>query len=278
MTRNLGAGGIKDRVGCWFCLDNPSADKSLIIHEREKVYLALDKGPIKDPHILLVPQEHLESTFAFDEETKKEYQEVIQSVRRFYVQEGVSFVKFERFMKQDSKVSHMMVHFVPFSHSLYQGVLGLFDLFVKSTKVGFVKLGEGQQLRDIVKEGEFFLSVDVMDLKEGQKMKAVYVFGDLMSQNLGMYFMREMICQILGMEERSSWKKCLRKGQEEQFLVQRVKNFFDKQIPQLEQQQQQQSKSLEEKKKDVSQKETESSQHQDGEIQNIKQIVESNGE
>ena len=58
----LKRGEIRDRISCWFCLENPDADRSLVAHEGKDFYIALDKGPIEPFHMLLIPQIHVGST------------------------------------------------------------------------------------------------------------------------------------------------------------------------------------------------------------------------
>ena len=109
MARNMGKGGIKERIGCWFCLDNPEADKSLVSYQTENVYLALDKGPIDNYHFLAIPQEHIENSLKMCEEAKDDIKTIDKKLQEFYQQEGKSFIKFERFFSLSKKISHMMV-------------------------------------------------------------------------------------------------------------------------------------------------------------------------
>ena len=84
MARNMGKGGIKERIGCWFCLDNPEADKSLVSYETENVYLALDKGPIDNYHFLAIPQDHIENSLKMSEEAKEDIKVIDTKLQQFY--------------------------------------------------------------------------------------------------------------------------------------------------------------------------------------------------
>lgn len=61
---------------CWFCLGayfqflhfmsdgagSPSSDKALIVSVGHASYLAIDKGPISEDHVLIVPTHHYPNT------------------------------------------------------------------------------------------------------------------------------------------------------------------------------------------------------------------------
>lgn len=48
--------------GCWFCLGSSASDKSLVASVGSECYIALDKGPISDDHVLIIPTSHQSST------------------------------------------------------------------------------------------------------------------------------------------------------------------------------------------------------------------------
>ena len=54
---------------------SPSSDKALIVSVGNESYLALDKGPIRDDHVLIIPTNH--------------YPNTIRMPERFVVQRGM---------------------------------------------------------------------------------------------------------------------------------------------------------------------------------------------
>lgn len=67
---------------CWFCLGtvlsskcftcivragSPSSDKALIVSVGNESYLAVDKGPISDDHVLIIPTNHYPNTLRMSE-------------------------------------------------------------------------------------------------------------------------------------------------------------------------------------------------------------------
>ena len=47
---SAGGDGFLIDAGCWFCLGNPSINKSLIFRIKPNIYFAMDKGPIVKGH------------------------------------------------------------------------------------------------------------------------------------------------------------------------------------------------------------------------------------
>lgn len=48
--------------GCWFCLGSSASDKGLVASVGSECYIAVDKGPISDDHVLIIPTSHYRST------------------------------------------------------------------------------------------------------------------------------------------------------------------------------------------------------------------------
>ena len=46
---------------------SPSSDKALIVSVANESYLAVDKGPISDDHVLIIPTHHYPSTLRVSE-------------------------------------------------------------------------------------------------------------------------------------------------------------------------------------------------------------------
>ena len=63
---------MKEDKDCWFCFDNPSIERNLIIKETPNFYIALPKGPIIDDHFLIVPKTHIAHSIELTEEQEQE--------------------------------------------------------------------------------------------------------------------------------------------------------------------------------------------------------------
>jgi diadenosine tetraphosphate (Ap4A) HIT family hydrolase len=51
---------VQEDKDCWFCFDNPTIDRDLIIDSSfTYFYIAVPKGPVNDEHFLIVPKTHL---------------------------------------------------------------------------------------------------------------------------------------------------------------------------------------------------------------------------
>ena len=62
----------KTKDECWFCIDNPKVAKELILAIGENIYTALDKGPVADHHVLLIPLEHYANSVSLPPESQRE--------------------------------------------------------------------------------------------------------------------------------------------------------------------------------------------------------------
>jgi len=228
VAKNLGKGGLKERLGCWFCLDNPEADKSLLVHETAHSYLVLDKGPIDNHHFLIVPQEHLESSLHLSDECLQDMQFIEAKLQEFYKEEGKAYIRFERYFKLNKKVSHMMINYVAFPHGMYPAVFEMFELFCRTTQMNFVELNDEKgMLKQHAATGEYFIDLKFANPVEGEHKHLACILTEAMSSNLGPGFMRDFVCQVLNRPEKVNWKNCLRPKEQEEFLIHRMKKLFN---------------------------------------------------
>ena len=58
---------VQEDKDCWFCYDNPSIERDLIVRIYEHFYIALPKGPVVDHHFLIVPKKHIAHSIELNE-------------------------------------------------------------------------------------------------------------------------------------------------------------------------------------------------------------------
>ena len=64
---------IQEDKDCWFCFDNESIDRDLIVWSESKhFYIAMPKGPVCDNHFLIVPKRHIAHSLELDEPLEDE--------------------------------------------------------------------------------------------------------------------------------------------------------------------------------------------------------------
>ena len=88
----------KEDKECWFCYDNPSIDRDLILWDKGKYfYVAAPKGSICDEHFLIVPKQHIAHSLELDEQQEEEYLKVKKFLMEYISnQKHMDFLFFER--------------------------------------------------------------------------------------------------------------------------------------------------------------------------------------
>lgn len=224
-----GKSDLKSRMGCWFCLDNPEADRSLIVHETDQLYVALDKGPIEKYHLLLIPQSHKPSYLSLTPEERSSIDLCEKQLSDFYESEKRSYIRCERYFRMNDNINHMMVHFVSLPQDKFNSLEVFFLSCVRDTKLEFFEVNEGEQLDKFLKPQDFYISINFVDTYTKQQKKRLCILSANLSAALPPDFLRSFICEILDCRNRRDWKNCLRKEDEEsEFLIKRLKNYLEK--------------------------------------------------
>ena len=228
-TRGGSATDIKTKMSCWFCLDNPEADKSLVVHETPEVYLALDKGPIDKFHFLAVPQAHKKSQLHLSAPESSALNQLDLQLREFFQAEKKAFIKYEQCFRLSQGVSHMLTHYISLPAEKFDTLETIFLLNVKDTKLEFFELKEGETLSSFLgtDKERFFASVTFYDPVANQSKQRVSLLSEALAGKMPHDFMRQFICRILELPDKVNWKDCVRPQEEITFLQQRMRKFFD---------------------------------------------------
>lgn len=219
-------GDITSRLGCWFCLDNPEADKSLVAYENDHVYLALDKGPIEKFHFLMIPQNHKSSWIALNQEEKSAFNTCEAKLFNFYEAEKRSFIKCERHFKLNKNASHMIVHLVSFPQSQFSTLELMFMSSVRDVKLDFFELKNGDVLESLVRPEDLYISLTFVDTYTRSRKTRVCILTENLSAALPPDFLRTFVCRMLDLNSRKDWRGCLRSESDTDFMKQRLSNFM----------------------------------------------------
>lgn len=224
-----GRGDLKNRMGCWFCLDNPEADRSLIVHENDQLYVALDKGPIEKYHLLVIPQNHKPSYFSLTPDEKKAVDHCERQLSDFYEAEKRSYIRCERYFRMNDNINHLMIHFVSLPRDKFSSLEILFLSSVRDTKLEFFELQEGETVDKFLKPQDFYISMNFVDTYTKKQTRRLCILSANLSAAFPPDFMRAFLCEILDCRPRRDWKACIRKEDDEsEFLVKRLKTYLEK--------------------------------------------------
>ncbi len=228
MSRRRDAAPVE---GCWFCLSNPNADIQLVASVGEESYVVLDKGPINDTHVLVLPIEHHACSIDLPPSTLHEIARYTSALSSYFASTGKLMVGFERFMRlKKSGGNHLHINILgvdPKDLPIQEdGQVGDRTSETSAVRKAFEdagrKLGHGfilvpfssdveamrENLRDVVGDGEYFSAI----LPDGSRLVHPLSYGERHPLSFG----REVLATIAGVPQRADWKVCKMDGQTEE--------------------------------------------------------------
>jgi len=221
-----GTTDIKTKMGCWFCLDNPEADRSFVCYETELMYLALDKGPIDNFHFLLVPQNHRKCYLNFSPEEKTAYNEMELKLRSFYESEKKAYIKYERYFRLSDNINHSLTHFISLPHEKFESLELLFMSNVRDLKLQFAELQPQDKLEDLIGQNQYYIYLTFYNYYSLKERRYLCVLSEALVGKMPFDFMRQFVCTILDRKDKIVWKDCVRDTETVEFLCQRMKKFL----------------------------------------------------
>ena len=107
-------GRVQEDKDCWFCFDNSTIDRDLIIDSSySHFYIALPKGPVCDEHFLIVPKNHIAHSLELTEEMEEEFIQIKQRLMAYLESLKMDFLMFERNTQfKFAKAAHMNVQVI----------------------------------------------------------------------------------------------------------------------------------------------------------------------
>ena len=226
--------------GCWFCLSNPNADIQLVASVGQESYVVLDKGPINDTHVLILPIEHHACTLDLPSSTLHEVARYMSALSSYYASLGKVMVGFERFMRlKKSGGNHCHVNVLGVDPSaLHEDhqvadaqttIQNAFEDAAKAIGHTFTHIPSTadpetmrENLRDIVGDGEYFAAI----LPDGSRL--VHPLSRSNAHH-PLAFGRQVLATIAGTPHRADWKVCkMKSADEEQAACDAFKSNFQR--------------------------------------------------
>ncbi|KAI5119953.1 hypothetical protein M0805_002142 [Coniferiporia weirii] len=223
---------------CWFCLSNPSVAKHLIVSIGSECYLTLPKGQIiptgesADPasdiskvpgggHVLLVPIAHFPTLSALPPDLAAPLGAEITSykdaLRKLYAAHGCGALIFEVGLI-NARGGHAHAQAVPLPMRLSNQVEAAFK--GEGARVGMEFEEDPEKALEACAGGR--ANYFRVDLPDGRMMV------HLIKQDVpfSIQFGRQVLCKILGVDERFDWKACSQTEAEERTDAQAFKQAF----------------------------------------------------
>eukprot|EP01023_Acetabularia_acetabulum_P027714 TRINITY_DN26243_c0_g1_i4.p2 TRINITY_DN26243_c0_g1~~TRINITY_DN26243_c0_g1_i4.p2 ORF type:complete len:281 (-),score=50.48 TRINITY_DN26243_c0_g1_i4:973-1815(-) len=189
---------------CWFCLANPDVDESLVVSVGNEMYLALDKGPVDETHVVLIPVEHCPSMLEFSNNCYQEFVRYMEALRDFFNDQNKDVLCFERFITFKNRVggNHCTINVIavdrenmpadPRTVLIENGI---------TTEINAGTPDEiRERLRDAVGDMEYFFAW----LPDGTGL-AKPIFQD---ERVPLQLGRQVFAEVVGKPERVDWRKC----------------------------------------------------------------------
>ena len=217
---------VKTKMGCWFCLDNPEADKSLVVFENPQFYLALDKRPVSDLHFLVVPLNHKKNFLALGDAEKSALSAIEGDLSDFYAAEKLAYIKYERYFKLSESVSHMLTHFIPVPLEKFSSLDLMFKSHVRDTMMEFFEVAPGEKLEGLLAEKDYYIHLSFANPQTKETQEKLCILSEALVSKLPFDFMRQFICSIIGRPDRIDPRKCERKPDATEFIGLRIKKFM----------------------------------------------------
>ena len=227
--------------GCWFCLSNPNADIQLVVSVGQESYVVLDKGPINDTHVLILPIEHHACSIDLPPSTLREIARYTSALSSYFASIGKVMVGFERFMRlKKSGGNHLHINILGVNAkdlAIGEGGKGSdrsseTSAIKRAFEEAGRKLGHAfvpvpfssdveamrENLRDIVGDGEYFSAI----LPDGARLVHPLSYGERHPLSFG----REVLASIAGVPQRADWKVCKMDGVAEEEACAAFKGEF----------------------------------------------------
>lgn len=229
---------------CYFCLSNPKVETHMIVSIGTHSYLTVAKGPLTranknlnfSGHAIIIPIEHIptlrqEGTNVLDSAVTKEIEQYQTSLVKAF-QTNQPFYRLVFFELNISTNVHHHIQFLP----IPQGSMETFvtavhdkasqnnDKFERNQKLAFKTYSE--------QDAEYLRIINNLDYiqftlfkSETETTLLICELTDV-SKTVDLQFPRRVLAQVLGLQKRIRWDKCIQTRQKETEECEDFKKFY----------------------------------------------------
>eukprot|EP01026_Neomeris_dumetosa_P072220 TRINITY_DN7345_c1_g1_i6.p2 TRINITY_DN7345_c1_g1~~TRINITY_DN7345_c1_g1_i6.p2 ORF type:complete len:271 (-),score=41.78 TRINITY_DN7345_c1_g1_i6:388-1101(-) len=222
--RNPNQQDTKPVKDCWFCLSNPNVDESLVVSVGSDMYLALDKGPVDNTHVVLVPVEHSPCMLEFSDTCFQEFMKYLDSLRQFFDTQNKDIMCFERFIsfKNRGGGNHCTINVIGVDRG--QKHVDPRQILMENQVDQEIPAGSTPEqfrncLRDIVGDMEYF----VVWLPDGGGLARPLFQHDRLPLQVG----RQVFAEVVGKVDRVDWRKCELQQEEGKMVAMHFQKQFE---------------------------------------------------
>ncbi|EMC95870.1 hypothetical protein BAUCODRAFT_109532 [Baudoinia panamericana UAMH 10762] len=227
---------------CYFCLSNPACETHMIGSIGNDVYLTIAKGPLTTRttfpelgfpgHMLLIPLQHAPTTSAIpDDETRRATMNEMQRYRGALQNMLVECSKGEDGQSKLGAVTweisrgsgvHLHWQFLPMPADMIQRGLVEAGFDVEAENLSYPKFAKSFKEMEKVEEGNDFFKVMIWS----ETLRKEMVMPLDKSFRFDLQFGRRVLGKLLGLEQRTHWRKCEQTKVEEEADAETFKTAF----------------------------------------------------
>lgn len=222
-------GEVKPPPDCWFCLSSPRVGKHLIVSIGAESYLAMPKGGVSPDHVLIAPIQHYPSLSVASKECWDEAWQFVDALQAVFRKQGKGTVVFERVLYRGGRTdvplhTHLQVIAIP--NEVMSRAASTFEEEGKYRAVHLTRLPSNEDLLSAVRQKRldkeqtgdfspveyFYVECRSSDISEDPVRLINFVEPKAPHP---LQFGREVLCRLIGVPDRITWKNCVLSEEEE---------------------------------------------------------------
>lgn len=204
---------------CWFCLGGDKVETQLVVSLGTHVYMAMDKGPVTDHHVLLLPHEHEPSFACLSTAAQKEILLFKTALRLMYDAQGLVPIFWERNIPIRGQ-NHMQLQAVGVAQEVAAGAMSYLLEEAEELKMDLQVMEKGTTIASVVgKDPYLYIEVSPKErllhrVNPDRRLKGLFNFA------------RSGVAQLLGQPHKADWKQCKQDDQGEGAMVAKIKASY----------------------------------------------------